>query len=81
MHLLCQQSEEVLFSCFMTTLNAAFENKLALEDEGYESGNENFNIPTPLRCTLRIHHVSSDDIFHPTTPHSTGTSQSHLKPV
>ena len=40
-----QQSEEVLFSCFMTTLNAGFENKLALEDVGYESGSENFNIP------------------------------------
>ena len=49
MHLLCQQSEEVLFSCFMTTLNAAFESKLTLEDEEYKSGSENFNIPTPLR--------------------------------
>ena len=49
MYLLCQWSEEVLFSCFMTTLNVAFESKLALEDEEYESGNENFNIPTPLR--------------------------------
>ena len=48
-HLLCQQSEEVLFSHFMTTLNAAFESKLALEDEGYDSGSENFNIPSPLR--------------------------------
>ena len=38
MHLLHQQSEEVLFSYFVTTLNAAFENKLTLEDEGYESG-------------------------------------------
>ena len=27
-HLLCQQSDEVLFSCFMTTLNAAFKRKL-----------------------------------------------------
>ena len=33
-HLLCQQSEEVLFSQFMTTLNAAFKSILALEDEG-----------------------------------------------
>ena len=49
MHLLCQQSEEVLFDHFMTMLDAAFESKLTLEDEGYESGNENFNIPTPLR--------------------------------
>ena len=57
-HLLCQQSEEVLFGHFVTTLNAAFESKLTLEDEGYESGSENFNIPTPLRETPRIHHVS-----------------------
>ena len=48
-HLLCQQLEEVLFGHFMTTLNAAFESKLALEEEGYESSSENFNIPTPLR--------------------------------
>ena len=49
MHLLCKQSEEVLFSLFMTMFNAAFESKLALEDEGYKSGSENFNIPTLLR--------------------------------
>ena len=59
MHLLHQQPEEVLFSHFVTTLNAAFENKLALEDEGYESGSESFNLPTPLRKTSRIHHVYS----------------------
>ena len=47
MHLICQQSEEVLFGHFVTTLNAAFESKLTLEDEGYDSGSENFNIPTP----------------------------------
>ena len=76
-------SEEVLFGHFMTTLNAAFESKLALEDEGYENGRENFSIPTPLRHTPRIHHVSSEDniSFDPTTPHSMGTSQSHHKPV
>ena len=33
-YLLCQQSDEVLFSYFMTTVNAAFESKLMLEDEG-----------------------------------------------
>ena len=48
MQLLCQQSVEILFSCIMTTLNATFESKLALEDEGYESSSENFNIPTHL---------------------------------
>ena len=49
MHLPCQESEEVLFSHFMTMLNTAFESKLALEDKGYESGSENFNIATSLR--------------------------------
>ena len=83
MHLLCQQSEEVLFSHFVTMLNAAFKSKLALDDEGYESGFENFYIPTPLRCTPRIHHISSDDniSFDPSTPCSTATSQSNCKPV
>ena len=52
-HLLCQQSDEVLFGHFMSTLNAAFKSKLKLEDEGYESGSENFNIPTPLRRTTQ----------------------------
>ena len=37
----------------------SFEWKLALEDEGYKSSSENFNMPTPLRKTLKIHHVSS----------------------
>ena len=60
-HLLHQQSEEVLFAHFVTMLNTAFENKLALEDEWYESGSDNFIIPTPLKQTPRIHHVSSDD--------------------
>ena len=46
-----QQSDEVLFTHFVTTLNAAFESKLALEDEGYENGSENVNIPTSLRRT------------------------------
>ena len=48
MHLLHQQSEEVLFGHFVTTVNAAFESKFTSEDECYESGSENFNIPTPL---------------------------------
>ena len=81
--LLHQQSDEVLFSHFMTTLNAAFESKLTLEDEGYESGSENFNIPSLLRRTSNIHHISSvaNASFDPVTPHSTGTRQSHHRPV
>ena len=82
MHLLCQQFEKVLFGHFVTMLNAAFESKLTFEDEGYESGSENFNTPTPLRQTPRIHHVSSDkNISFRPTPHSTAASQSHHKPV
>ena len=45
MYLLCQRCDEILFGHFVTTLNAAFESKLALEDESYESGSKNFNIP------------------------------------
>ena len=85
MHLLCQQSDEILFSHFMTTLNATFESKLALEGEGYESGSENFNIPTQLRWTSKIHHVSSveDASFDPdpVTPCSTGMREAHCRPV
>ena len=58
-HRLCQESDEILFGCFMTMLNAAFEWKLALEDEGYESSSENFNMPTPLSKILKIHYMSS----------------------
>ena len=82
-HLLCQQSDEILFGHFVTIFNAAFESKLVLEDEGYESSSENFNIPTPLRRISKIHHVSSvkNASFDPVTPHSRGTRQSHCKPV
>ena len=84
-HLLCQQSGEILFSHFMTTLNAAFESKLAMEDKGYGSGSKNFNIPTPLRRTSKIHHVSSvkNASFDPdpVTLCSTCTRESHCRPI
>ena len=83
-HLLHQQSDEILFGHFMTTLNAALENKQAPEDEGYESDSENFNISTPLRWTSKIHHVSSVENASfdpdPVTPCSTGTKESHCRP-
>ena len=82
-HILHQQSDKILFGCFMTMLNATFESKLALEDEGYESSSENFNIPTPLQRTSKIHHVSSIENASfdpcPVTPHS--TRESCLRPV
>ena len=51
--------------------------------EGYQSGSKNFNIPTPLRRTSRIHHVLSDEniSIDPVTPHSMHTSHSLHKPV
>ena len=49
--MICEQSDEVLFGPFLTTLNATFESKLTLKDKGYDSGSENFNVPTPLRRT------------------------------
>ena len=58
-HTFCQQSEEILFGCFVTALNAAFDQQLSLADEGYESGSDTVNLPTPLRETPQIHHVCS----------------------
>ena len=76
-HTLCQLSEDVLFGCFVITLNAAFTQQLSLADEGYESGSDTIDLPTPLRKTPCIHHVSSMDhaSFNPahTTPHRTVT--------
>ena len=58
-HTLCQQSDELLFGHFVITLNAAFDQQLLLADEGYESGSDTVDLPTPLRKTPIIHHVSS----------------------
>ena len=63
-------SEEVLFGHFVTNLNDAFEWELTLEDEGYKSGSESLNIPTPLCRTLCLYHISASEnlSFNPTTP-------------
>ena len=58
-HTLHQQSEEILFGHFVIALNAAFDQQLSLADEGYESSSDMIDLPTPLRKTPRIHHVSS----------------------
>ena len=74
-HTLCQLPEDVLFGCFVIALNAAFTQQLSLADEGYESGSDTNDLPTPLWKTPHILHVSSMDhaSFNPvsTTPHST----------
>ena len=76
-HTLRQLSEDVLFGCFVIALNAAFTQQLSLADEGYESGSNTADLPTPLQKTPLIHHVSSMEhasfnLAH-TTPHSTAT--------
>ena len=55
-HTLCQLSEDVLFGCFVIALNAAFTKQLSLADEGYKSGSDTVDLPTPLRKTPHIHH-------------------------
>ena len=60
-------------------------SKLALEYDGYESSSKNINIPTPLRRTSKIHHISSVENAsfdpEPVTPHSTSTRQPHHRPA
>ena len=64
-------------------LNATFKQKLALEDEGYESSSKNYNILTPLRRTSKIHHISSIEnaSFNPVSITPCSTRQSCLRPV
>ena len=66
-------SEEILFSYFMTSLNDAYEWELTQEDEGYESGSESLNIPTPLCRTPWLYHISVSEYlsFNPATPFTT----------
>ena len=77
-HTLCQQSDEILFGHFMIALNAAFDQQLALADEGYESGSDTINLPTPLRKTPRIHHVPG--IEHAAFDPDPVTPQNMLQP-
>ena len=76
-HTLCQPSEDVLFGCFVIALNAAFTQQFLLADEGYKSGSDTLDLPTSLRKTPCIHHVSNMEhaSFNPahTTPCSTAT--------
>ena len=85
-HTLHQLPEDVLFGCFVIALNAAFTQQLSLADEGYESGSNTADLPTPLQKTPCIHHISSIEhaSFDPahTTPHCpANTPQTPPKPV
>ena len=83
-HTLCQLSEDVLFGCFVIALNAAFTQQLSLADEGYKSGFDTVDLPTPLQKTPSIHHVSSLEhtSFNPahTTPRNTVTMTPRSSP-
>ena len=50
-HTLHQQSDKILFGCFLIALNAVFDQQLSLADEGYESDSDSIDLPTPLRKT------------------------------
>ena len=75
---------KTLFGCFVIALNAAFTQQLSLADEGYESGSDTVDLPTPLQKTPCIHHISSIEhaSFSPvhTTPHNTVTITPHSSP-
>ena len=83
-HTLCQLSEDVLFGHFVIALNAAFTQQLSLADEGYKSGSDTIDLPTPLRKTPHILHMSSMEhaSFNPahTTPCSPATITHHSLP-
>ena len=80
-HTLHHLSEDVLFGHFVIALNVAFTQQLSLADEGYKSGSDTVDLPTPLRKTPHIHHMSSMEnaSFNPahTTPHSAVTIKPH----
>ena len=76
-HTLHQLPEDVLFGHFVIALNAVFTQQLSLADEGYESGSNTADLPTPLQKTPCIHHMSSIEhasfgLAH-TTPHCPAT--------
>ena len=64
-------------------MNAAFDQQLSLAGEGYESGSDTFGLPTPLRKTPRIHHVSSMEhtSFDPAPVTPCNTPQTPPRPV
>ena len=65
-HTLHQQSDETLFGHFVIALNAAFDQQLLLADEGYKSGSDTINLPTPLRKTPCITMFAAWNMLHST---------------
>ena len=82
-HTLHQQSNETLFGHFVIALNAAFDQQLLLANEGYEIGSDTIDLPTPLRKTPCIHHISSmkHASFDPVPTTLCSTPQTPPRPV
>ena len=61
----------------------AFDQQLSLADEGYESGSDTIDLPTPLRETPRIHHSPSMEhaSFNPAPVTPCNTTQTPPRPV
>ena len=70
-HTLHQQSDKILFGCFVIALNAAFDQQLLLADEGYESSSDTVELPILLRKKPRIRSIqnlSHHEICHKLHP-------------
>ena len=82
-HTLHQQSDETLFGYFVIALNAAFNQQLSLADEGYESGSDTIDLPSPLQKTPCIHPISSMEhaSFNPVLTTPCSTPQTPTRPV
>ena len=68
---------------FVIALNAAFNQQLSLADEGYKSGSDTIDLPTPLQKTPCIHHISSMEhaSFNPVLTTPCSTPQTPPRPV
>ena len=66
-------TEEILYGCFVITLNGTFQKELTQEDDGNESRRNSLSILTPLKRAPQIYHVSTSVnlSFDPTTPLTT----------
>ena len=82
-HTLRQLPEDVLFRHFVVALNAAFTQQLSLADEGYESGSNTADLPTPYKkChayTTFPAWNTSFDLAH-STPCHPATTPKHGSP-
>ena len=68
-----------IVGCFVIALNAAINQQLLLADEGYKSGSDTIDLPTPLWKTPHIHHISSIEhaSFNQFLPHLTEHHKLH----